>query len=85
MMALHPVLARVTERIIERSRPSRRRYLDLMADQKERGISRPRLSCGNFAHGFAAAGDHGLDDTGVVRHGSDGHHPRRHVPRRHGP
>ncbi len=57
MMALHPVLARVTERIIERSRPSRRRYLDLMADQKERGISRPRLSCGNFAHGFAAAGE----------------------------
>ena len=57
MMALHPVLSRITDRIIERSRPSRRRYLDLMAEQKERGISRPRLSCGNFAHGFAAAGE----------------------------
>ena len=53
----HPTLAAVTERIIERSKPSRRHYLDLMAEQKERGISRPRLSCGNFAHGFAASGE----------------------------
>ena len=57
MTSLHPTLARVTERIVERSRPSRRRYLELMADQKERGINRARLSCGNFAHGFAAAQD----------------------------
>ena len=56
-MALNPTIASVTERIIERSRPTRRRYLDLMAEQKQRGISRPRLSCGNFAHGFAAAGE----------------------------
>jgi phosphogluconate dehydratase len=27
-----------------------------MAEQKERGINRPRLSCGNFAHGFAGSG-----------------------------
>jgi phosphogluconate dehydratase len=47
----------VTERIIERSRPTRRRYLDLMAEQKARGINRSRLSCGNFAHGFAASGE----------------------------
>jgi phosphogluconate dehydratase len=56
-MALNPTLAAVTDRIIERSKPTRRRYLDLMAEQKERGISRPRLSCGNFAHGFAASGE----------------------------
>src|SRR3954464_4536861 len=56
-MALDPTLARVTNRIIERSKPTRRRYLDLMAEQKERGIDRQRLSCGNFAHGFAAAGE----------------------------
>ncbi|WP_294173587.1 phosphogluconate dehydratase [uncultured Sphingomonas sp.] len=54
-MNLDPRIAAVTERIVERSRPSRRRYLDLMAAQAERGISRPRMSCGNFAHGFAAA------------------------------
>ena len=56
-MALNPTIGRVTDRIIERSRPARRRYLELMAEQKERGINRPRLSCGNFAHGFAAAGE----------------------------
>ena len=54
-MSLNPTIASVTERIIKRSKPARRNYLDLMADQKERGINRPRLSCGNFAHGFAAA------------------------------
>src|SRR5215210_435569 len=56
-MALNPTIAKVTDRIIERSKPTRRRYLELMTEQKERGIDRPRLSCGNFAHGFAAAGD----------------------------
>ena len=56
-MSLHPTVAAVTDRIIERSKPTRRRYLDLMAEQKERGINRPRLSCGNFAHGFAASGE----------------------------
>jgi phosphogluconate dehydratase len=56
-VTLNPTIARVTDRIIERSKPTRRRYLDLMAEQKERGISRPRLSCGNFAHGFAASGE----------------------------
>jgi phosphogluconate dehydratase len=56
-MALHPTVAAVTDRIIERSKPTRRRYLELMADQKERGMVRPRLSCGNFAHGFAASGE----------------------------
>jgi phosphogluconate dehydratase len=56
-MALNLTVAAVTDRIIERSKPTRRRYLDLMAEQKERGISRPRLSCGNFAHGFAASGE----------------------------
>jgi len=63
-MALNSTIASVTDRIIERSKPSRRRYLDLMAEQKERGISRPRLSCGNFAHGFAASGD----DKDAIRH-----------------
>jgi len=56
-MAVNSTIAAVTDRIIERSKPTRRRYLDLMAEQKERGINRPRLSCGNFAHGFAASGE----------------------------
>ena len=55
-MPLNPIVAKVTDRIIERSKGQRRRYLGLMAEEKERGIDRPRLSCGNFAHGFAGAG-----------------------------
>jgi phosphogluconate dehydratase len=54
-MSLNSTVASVTERIIERSRPKRQRYLDLMREQKERGITRSSMSCGNFAHGFAAA------------------------------
>src|SRR5919106_5488677 len=61
-MALNPTIAKVTDRIIERSKPTRHRYLELMAEQKERGINRPRLSCGNFAHGFAASGE----DKGAI-------------------
>ena len=57
MAELDPRIGKVTDRIIERSKPRRGRYLQLMADEAERGISRPRLSCGNFAHGFAAAGE----------------------------
>ena len=56
-MTLNSTVAKVTDRIIERSRPRRRRYLELMAEQRERGINRPRLSCGNFAHGFAGSGE----------------------------
>ena len=55
--ALDPRIAKVTERIVERSRPTRQHYMELMAEQKAHGIDRPRLSCGNFAHGFAAAGE----------------------------
>ncbi|WP_037503063.1 phosphogluconate dehydratase [Sphingomonas jaspsi] len=57
MARLDPKVAAVTDRIIERSKPSRSTYLKLIADEAERGISRPRMSCGNFAHGFAAAGE----------------------------
>jgi phosphogluconate dehydratase len=55
MTSLDPRIAAVTDRIIERSKRGRTRYLELMAQQAERGISRSRMSCGNFAHGFAAA------------------------------
>jgi phosphogluconate dehydratase len=54
---IDPRIAAVTDRIVERSASSRRRYLDLIAIEADRGIRRPRLSCGNFAHGFAASGE----------------------------
>jgi phosphogluconate dehydratase len=47
----------VTSRIIERSRPTRQRYLDHIARAGDAGINRAQLSCGNLAHGFAASGD----------------------------
>ena len=54
-MTLHPAVAAVTDRVIERSRPGRTAYLDLIAREAESGLRRPALSCGNLAHGFAAA------------------------------
>ncbi len=55
MAELHPVIAEVTERIRARSRDSRKDYLDRMAAARGKGRSRAHLSCGNLAHGFAAA------------------------------
>ncbi len=57
-MTLHPTIARVTDRIIERSRDSRRRYLELMDAEGERHADRNvALPCSNLAHGFAATGE----------------------------
>jgi phosphogluconate dehydratase len=64
-MTLHPEVEIVTERIIERSRATRRAYLELIARERESGIDRPMLSCGNLAHGFAAAGE----DKRTIRDG----------------
>jgi len=58
MSNLHPSLQRVTDRIIEKSRDSRARYLALMAEEADRHGDRNRaLGCSNLAHGFAAAGE----------------------------
>jgi phosphogluconate dehydratase len=53
-MALHPVLEKVTERIIKRSRPSRGAYLAHLQAARMKGPQRGSLSCTNLAHGFAA-------------------------------
>lgn len=55
-MKLHPEIAAVTDRIISRSKKGRSAYLELMAQERDKGVHRPILSCGNLAHGFAAAG-----------------------------
>ncbi|MEW4447419.1 phosphogluconate dehydratase [Qipengyuania sp. JC766] len=56
-MALDSTVAKVTDRIVERSREGRQRYLDLIDRQRDEGVNRPTLSCGNLAHGFAASGE----------------------------
>lgn len=58
MSTLNPTIARVTERIVERSRGSRRRYAELMQREGDRHADRNAvLPCSNLAHGFAAAGE----------------------------
>ncbi|MBB2201638.1 phosphogluconate dehydratase [Gluconacetobacter tumulisoli] len=64
-MQMNPLLAEVTDRVIRRSAPTRTAYLDLIARQRDRGVARPRLACGNLAHGFAASGE----DKSAIRAG----------------
>ncbi|WP_431224723.1 phosphogluconate dehydratase [Serratia sp. L9] len=47
-------LARVTQRIIERSQPSRTAYLERIDAARTQTVHRSQLACGNLAHGFAA-------------------------------
>ncbi|UZK67242.1 phosphogluconate dehydratase [Sphingomonas sp. M1-B02] len=52
-MTLHPEIAAVTDRIIERSKPRRAAYLDLIRRERESGADRPKLGCANLAHAYA--------------------------------
>ena len=65
MSKLNATLEAVTARVIERSKPGRAAYLDLIARQRDAGVNRPTLSCGNLAHGFAASGE----DKAAIRGG----------------
>jgi phosphogluconate dehydratase len=53
---LNHTIARVTDRLIERSAPTRTAYLERIRAAGEKGPKRTRLSCSNLAHGFAACG-----------------------------
>jgi phosphogluconate dehydratase len=66
MTSLHPVLADVTERIIERSRERRTTYLSRIDAASGNGPQRRQLACGNLAHGFAACSP---DDKAALRGG----------------
>lgn len=50
---MHPRVLEVTERLVERSRPTRERYLAMMGAAASEGPQRGRLQCANFAHGVA--------------------------------
>ena len=65
MTSLHPEIAAVTDRVMERSRARRAAYLELIERQRDAGTNRASLSCGNLAHGFAAA----EDDKPAIRSG----------------
>ncbi|MCW2335792.1 phosphogluconate dehydratase [Sphingobium sp. B2D3A] len=66
MTDLNSTVAAVTQRIVQRSAVSRRKYLDLIERGRDAGTNRDRLSCGNLAHGFAASGE----DKPVIRAGN---------------
>lgn len=65
MNDIHPVIAKVTDRIVQKSAKRRLHYLDLIERGRDAGTNRAMLSCGNLAHGFAASGE----DKGVIRTG----------------
>ncbi len=53
-MPIKPRLAEITDRIVDRSRGTRGRYLDRIRAAAEEGPARAHLSCGNQAHAYAA-------------------------------
>ncbi|KUZ73774.1 phosphogluconate dehydratase [Burkholderia ubonensis] len=53
MTSLHPTLAKVTERVIARSRSTRSAYLKRIDGAQGWFPARGALSCANLAHGFA--------------------------------
>ena len=56
-MSLNATVARVTDRIVDRSAPLRRPYLDRIARARDAGPARAHLTCGNQAHAYAAMPD----------------------------
>ncbi|MGQ7830905.1 phosphogluconate dehydratase [Altererythrobacter sp. Z27] len=65
MSELNPVIARVTKRVIEKSRGTRSAYLDLMEREADRAPDRSQVSCSNLAHAFAGA----LEDQAAMKAG----------------
>jgi len=65
---MHPIVVAVTEKIIERSKDSRKKYLSLIAAEAERAQQTParhNMSCTNLAHAIAAE-DH--EEKIILKH-----------------
>ncbi len=63
MADLNPTIAKVTQRIVERSKDTRGRYLELMQREADNQPDRNSLSCSNLAHAFAGA----LEDQQAIK------------------
>lgn len=64
-MQMNNRIKEVTERIKERSKPTRDAYLKLMKEAEQSSVTRGDLACGNLAHAFAAcAEDEKMDLSG---------------------
>jgi phosphogluconate dehydratase len=66
-MSVTQIVSSVTEKIIERSKVSRRRYLDRIAQNQSQQPQRKSLGCASLAHGFAACNTH---DKNELRNGA---------------
>jgi len=55
---MNNIIIKVTERIKERSKSSREKYLSDMSKSHQEGVSRQGMSCGNLAHASAGCGTH---------------------------
>jgi len=89
-MALHPTIARVTDKIRARSAAARGLYLDRIGQAVSKGPVRGHLACGNQAHAYAAMGQDKdalaaaqAPNIGVVTAYNDmlsAHQPYEHYP-----
>ncbi|MCP4182074.1 MAG: phosphogluconate dehydratase [Hyphomicrobiales bacterium] len=90
-MKLNKTVAEVTQRLVQRSRDSRKAYLNSVDAQIENGPNRVALSCSNLAHGFAACGagekqtlsGDAVSNIGIVTSYNDmlsAHHPYKDYP-----
>ncbi|MEX2744651.1 phosphogluconate dehydratase [Rhizobium mongolense] len=52
-MSANARISAITSRIVERSKPTRERYLERLQAATSKGVSRSILGCANLAHGFA--------------------------------
>ncbi|CAK06245.1 phosphogluconate dehydratase [Rhizobium johnstonii] len=52
-MSAHARISAITHRIVERSKPTRERYLERLRAAASQGVQRSVLGCANLAHGFA--------------------------------
>ncbi|WP_294352045.1 phosphogluconate dehydratase [uncultured Sphingomonas sp.] len=63
---MNPAVQAVTDRIIARSQPTRRAYLNLIERERDTWIGRPRLGCANLAHAYAGT----PEDRAAMRDGA---------------
>ncbi len=65
-MTVTATISAVTEKLVERSKGPRGRYLARIAEAQAKKPARKALGCANIAHGFAACGVH---DKNALRNG----------------
>ncbi|MFN5181521.1 MAG: phosphogluconate dehydratase [Bacteroidota bacterium] len=82
---------KITNRIKERSKPSREKYLELIKKSSDSNWTRSKLHCGNLAHGFAGCESHEkkqlaenvVPNLGIITAYNDmlsAHKPYEHYP-----